>query len=172
MKGFVLFLFFWEVKFVYLKKFVNLLPLNSNHYLNITFLANRSNGKVCKMVDTVSDSIAKLTPNARKLWKNARKLWKKVGRDEYLISTLKEYNTITETANRNSWKLLCDQVDTVIDVYKIKKIISKSHAKQWSMLRGDNGNNGETIRLFCRETLNMQRHRPKTVTSFTKTMKH
>ena len=58
---------------------------------------------------------------------------------------------MTRTAKRNSWKTFCEQVDSVNDVSKIKKFLSKTHTQAETMVDSEANRmetTEETIRLL------------------------
>lgn len=67
---------------------------NSNDNVNITIVANSNNEEVSKMVDAVSESIAKLTTKPKKLSGAQRRKLKKLNRDSQKI-------TLTQDASKD-----------------------------------------------------------------------
>ena len=81
----------------------------------------------------VTGEIRNLGKTLRKLFNRARRKKTAVYWDEYR-NKLGEYKKIVRKAKRDSWKLFCEQVDSVNDVSKIKKFLSKTHVQPESMI--------------------------------------
>ena len=91
-----------------------------------------------------------MTREIRNKGKEVRRLYNRSRRKELAVfwdsyhNKLKEYNKVVRTAKRNSWKLFCEQVESVNDVSKIKKFLSKTHTQAETIV-DDMGNKMETI---------------------------
>lgn len=101
----------------------------------------------------------------RRLYNRARRKKSPVYWDEYRKS-LREYNKITRTAKRNSWKLFCEQVDSVNGVSKVKKFLSKTHIQTETMVN-EMGRRVETTEEMIR--LLMNTHFPPGITGHVET---
>ena len=96
----------------------------------------------------LTGDLINLGRDVRRLFNRARRKKLSVYWDDY-HSKLREYNYKIRTAKRNSWKLFCEQVDSVSEVSRIKKFLSKTHTQPETLV-DSNGRRADTMEQSLR----------------------